>query len=207
MVMFATLLVGALTLANTETSPRLDGAALETCYGKYAMCDAAACTPLARKKSGVAGSESVKPTQAICECFVEFGHNLGPGPCKNRIPRDLDGKVPKNPKGPEGRLIMSTYSFALFGSDPFMTCPANKNRTVCFGYPCVVDEKVPNKAYCTCPIIYDSPEFKTQGGRCDTARCSGLWQGGTPAEYEVINRKFANDIGIHRVPSNTCTAE
>ena len=169
--------------AAEEASQRLDAKILQMCYeGKYAICDAALCTPLAAQK-GPPGSKSVRPTTAVCECQVAEGPNLGPGPCTHRIPR-----------GPDRRYIMSTYSYAL--KNPYLTCSAGNNRTVCFGYPCIIDEKDPSRAHCTCPIEYDSKLFRTQGGGCNAANCSAeLWQGGTPAEYKLINEIFSKATG------------
>ncbi|MFL6263422.1 MAG: hypothetical protein ACJ76Y_27335 [Thermoanaerobaculia bacterium] len=175
------------------TSARSNGAALQMCTGKYALCDAAACTPIP-EQHGYPGAPTVKPSHALCECVVEDGKNLGPGPCSERVPR-----------GKNGEYILSTYSYAL--NKPFLTCPQGGDRTVCFGYPCIIDQHDPHdpqrvqRAHCTCPITYGSAEFKTQGGDCNVASCSnGLWQGGTPKEYEVINKKFTKATGEKAPP-------
>jgi Zn-finger protein len=173
--------------AAEQASQRLSGEVLQMCTGTYAICDAAACTPLAAQE-GPPGSKSVQPTTAVCTCGVVNGPNLGPGPCANRTPT-----------GPNGEYIMSTYSYAL--KNPYLTCPQGNARTVCFGYPCVIDKKDPSRAHCTCPITYDSAEFKTQGGGCNVASCSnGLWQGGTPNEYKLINEMFTKATGEQPPP-------
>lgn len=104
--------------------------------------------------------------------------------------------------GQKGEYILSTYSYAL--NKPYLTCPAGGDRTVCFGYPCIIDEKGPKRAHCTCPIVYGSnKEFKTRGGDCNV--CShGLLQGGAPAEYDLINKIFTKATG-QPAPSN-CAA-
>jgi hypothetical protein len=185
------VLVAALSLtaagAADQTSQRLNGTILQMCTGTYAICDAALCTPLAAQE-GPPGSKSVKPTTAVCTCGVVQGPNLGPGPCENRIP-----------SGPNNEYIMSTYSYAL--KNPYLSCPQGNARTVCFGYPCVIDQKDPTRAHCTCPIKYDSEAFKTQGGDCNVASCSnGLWQGGTPNEYKIINEMFTKATGEQPPP-------
>jgi Zn-finger protein len=158
------------------------------CTGKYALCDAAVCTPIAEQQ-GYPGPPEAKPSHALCTCVVENGQNLGPGPCSDRVPR-----------GKKGEYILSTYSYALH--KPYLTCPAGGNRTVCFGYPCLIDEKDPKRAHCTCPITYDSGEFKTQGGGCNVASCSkDLWQGGTQAEYDAINAIFTKATGQPAPPN------
>jgi Zn-finger protein len=174
-----------------ETSQRSSSASLQMCTGKYALCDAAVCTPIAEQQ-GYPGPPEAKPSHALCTCVVENGQNLGPGPCSDRVPR-----------GKKGEYILSTYSYALH--KPYLTCPAGGNRTVCFGYPCLIDEKDPKRAHCTCPINYDSGEFKTQGGGCNVASCSkDLWQGGTQAEYDAINAIFTKATG-QPAPAN-CAA-
>jgi Zn-finger protein len=176
------------TALAAETSQRSSSASLQMCTGKYALCDAAACTPIAEQQS-YPGAPEAKPSHALCSCVVENGKNLGPGPCSDRVPR-----------GKKGEYILSTYSYALH--KPYLTCPAGGNRTVCFGYPCVIDEKDPKRAHCTCPITYDSGEFKTQGGGCNVASCStGLWQGGTQAEYDLINSIFTKATGQPAPPN------
>ncbi|MEA2604833.1 MAG: hypothetical protein QOF89_5825 [Acidobacteriota bacterium] len=168
--------------AAEGTSARGSGAALKMCTGKYALCDAAACTPIP-EQHGYPGAPTVKPSHSLCECVVEDGPNLGPGPCSERIPR-----------GKKGEYILSTYSYAL--NKPYLTCPKGGDRTICFGYPCLIDQHDPKRAHCTCPITYGSQEFKTQGGDCNVASCSnGLWQGGTPKEYDVINAIFSKATG------------
>src|SRR4051794_7890459 len=129
-------------LAAEEASARSTGTGLQMCTGKYALCDAAACTPIAEQKS-FPGPPEMKPSHALCSCVVEDGPNLGPGPCSDRVPR-----------GKKGEYILSTYSYAL--NNPYLTCPAGGDRTVCFGYPCVIDAKDPKRAHCTCPITYGS---------------------------------------------------
>jgi hypothetical protein len=181
-VLVVVLSLTAVAEAADPASQRLDGKVLQMCTGTYAICDAALCAPLAAQE-GRAGSKSVRPTTAVCECGVRKGANLGPGPCANR-----------EPSGPNGEYIMSTYSYALKNS--YLSCPKGNARTVCFGYPCVIDKKDPSTAHCTCPITYDSAAFKTQGGDCKAASCSnGLWQGGTPAEYKLINEMFTKATG------------
>jgi len=177
--------------AAKEPSQRSDAGLLQMCTGKYALCDAALCMPLAAQ-SGPPGSKSAKPTQALCACVVEDGPNLGPGPCANRAP-----------SGTDGEYIMSTYSFAL--DKPYLACPKGNNRTVCFGYPCIIDKDNGQLAHCTCPITYNSEAFMTQGGDCNVASCSdGLWQGGTPGEYKIINEKFSKATG--QAPPPDCAA-
>lgn len=190
-VLVATLSLAAAAGAADQTSQRLDGKILQMCTGKYAICDAALCAPLAAQ-AGPPGSKSVQPTTAVCTCEVKIGPNLGPGPCDNRTP-----------SGPNGEYIMSTYSYAL--KNPYLTCKSGGTRTVCFGYPCVIDQKDPSRAHCTCPIKYDSEEFQTQGGNCNPASCSNeLWQGGTPNEYKLINEIFTKATGEQ--PPQDCAA-
>ena len=181
-VLVVSLSFAAAAEAADPASQRLDAKGLNMCEGKYAICDAALCTPLAAQQ-GRPGSKSVQPTTAVCTCEVKVGPNLGPGPCENR-----------NPNGPNGERIMSTYSYAL--KNLYLPCPEGGARTVCFGYPCIVDQKDPSRAHCTCPIYYNSKAFKTQGGNCNPASCSNeLWQGGTPAEYKLINDIFTKATG------------
>jgi hypothetical protein len=176
-----------------EPAPSVKGKVLEICTGKYALCDAAACTPIPEQQGKPGSLPKTNPSHALCECVVEDGPNLGPGPCKDRVPQ-----------GKKGEYILSTYSFAL-KDHPYLSCPAGGERTVCFGYPCLIDESHPDRAHCTCPIKYASQAFLTQGGSCNVASCStGLWQGGTAAEYKLINDKFGKATG--QQPPPNCAA-
>ena len=185
------VLVVSLSCAAAAESQGLDPKVLKMCTGKYAICDAALCTPLAAQQ-GPPGSKYVSSTTAVCTCEVKTGPNLGPGPCENR-----------NPSGPNGEWIMSTYSYAL--KNPYLSCPKGGNRTVCFGYPCIIDKKDPSRAHCTCPIKTSGEAFMTQGGNCNPASCTNeLWQGGTAADYKLINEIFTKATGEQ--PPTDCPA-
>jgi|SRR5579863_995337 hypothetical protein len=181
--------LGAAAAAGSEPASRSDAGVLQMCTGVYALCDAALCKPIPAGK-GAGGGDGHRRPMAHCECVVENGPNLGPGPCSLRTPN--------------GQHIMSTYSFAL-PDKHFLSCPAGGERTVCFGYPCEIDAQHPDRAVCTCPIISNSAAFMTQGGDCNPAQCTkNLWQGGTPGEYAVINKKFAAATG--QTPPAACSA-
>lgn len=193
-IVVATASLAAAAEAADPASQRLNGKGLQMCEGQYAICDAALCAPLAAQ-AGPPGSKSVQPTTAVCTCEVKVGPNLGPGPCANR-----------KPSGPNNEYIMSTYSYAL--ESHYLSCPKGGARTVCFGYPCVIDQKDTSRAHCTCPIKYNSEAFQTQGGNCNPASCSNeLWQGGTPAEYKLINELFTKATGEQPPPDCTAAAQ
>jgi hypothetical protein len=186
----AVMASGGLGAAVWAADPpsRSDTSQLLMCTGVYALCDAAACTPIPEQKGRPGSPPETHPSHALCECVVEHGPNLGPGACSDREPR--------------GRYILSTYSFAL-KEKLYLSCPAGGDRTVCFGYPCLIDEHHPDRAHCTCPIKYGGEAFLTQGGDCKVTACSKeLLQGGTAKEYAAINKKFGE--ATHEKPPANC---
>lgn len=191
-VSLALCCAGPVLAADKDKAGAHPGHGLVMCEGTYALCDAAPCTPIPEQGALPGSKPAAKPKHALCECVVETGKNLGPGPCANRQP--ITGSN-------GGEYILSTYSFAL--PDKYLECPAGGARTVCFGYPCLVDKADPKHAHCTCPIKYDSKAFWTQGGSCDKAACTnGLWQGGTPNDYALINKIFGD--ATHQPPPQMC---
>jgi hypothetical protein len=184
--MAAVVLAGALCLAaSANAQPKHD----VLCDGPYVLCDHATCQPIP-KQSDRQGSPSVQPDTAICECTLENGKNLGPGPCAQR-------------SGPEKGQFLSTYSFKNASKYSYMTCTGS--HTTCYGYPCLYDEKT-GKVRCTCPIYYEE-QFVTYGGDCDTQNCTAeLWQGGTVSDSRNLNDKLAAALGLPEPPTKECVA-
>jgi hypothetical protein len=102
---------------------------------------------------------------------------MGPGSCQERKPVVADGRT----------YLISTYSNYFNASNLTLTCPSESTLwAYCYGAPCVVDEKDPSKATCTCPV--KTSKMKTLGGNCRLPACRSIWSAGTYADD-----KFAND--------------
>jgi len=171
----------------------LPGAAedvLQVCVGKYALCAAAPCKPIPQKVDG----QSTTPTEALCECVVANGSNIGTGACEDRATGD-------------GRqYLISTYSFGLVATHPTMTCTRGA-YTNCFGSPCLVDPLDTTRAVCTCSIVpnQEGKPFVTQGGQCQTDTCpTALWSSASLAENLYVNQLLAASLGLEQAPENRC---
>ncbi len=188
------LFAASLSLLVTPRPILAQGAgAFTVCDGTYALCAAAPCRPIPEAdENGLA----VEPTEAICDCVMATGPNVGPDTCDARAAGVADG------------LPISTYAFALMATHPSMTCTAGA-YTDCYGYPCTVDERDPTRATCTCAIVPNEANepFVTQGGDCDTDTCTTtLWSAATVAADLVANQALAEAAGLDETPSNWCPA-
>lgn len=177
------------------------------CEGNFVLCDNATCTAIP-KQTGGPGSPSTIPDTALCDCTVLYGRNLGPAPKGVQVtnytnPEEIK-KICELRSGPGSRQLMSTYSFALGASHRKMTCPAGPHTT-CYGYPCEIDPDNPEKARCTCPILWTG-EFVTMGGDCREEECSDLRQGGLTIDSTCLNEALAEAIGLEKPPVNDCPA-
>ncbi len=160
------------------------------CNGTYALCISAPCTPIPvyNQQTG-----KIEVTTALCECEVVNGPSLGNLSCANR-----------QPQGPGGRYIVSTYSFAQLRTKPLMSCPSGTPWTFCYDQPCVIDAKQPGHATCTCPVK-TSGAYVTEGGGCDTAQCAAtIWSAATPQADAGASKELAKLLKLPKVPANNC---
>jgi hypothetical protein len=150
------------------------------CEGTYALCIKAPC-------SGIPTLDRLGNyviDRALCSCDVVQGWSMGPGACMDRGPVTQNGRT----------YLISTYSNRFNQSSingNTLTC---KNPSTvwawCYGAPCVVDEKDPSKATCTCPL--QKSAMSTLGGDCRQEACSGIWSAAVPAGDTFANEHFAN---------------
>ncbi|HEV7516653.1 MAG TPA: hypothetical protein VGR07_10170 [Thermoanaerobaculia bacterium] len=158
------------------------------CEGRYALCIAAACTPI---PSWNAQTGKMQTTRALCECVVANGPSLGDLPCAARAPQG------------DGRFLVSTYSFGETATHPTMTCVTGTPWASCYDQPCVVDPKDSSKAQCTCPVR-TTGEYQTLGGSCDKSKCGTLWSAATPEAMQEAGKLLAGGEGLKAVPANSC---
>lgn len=181
---------GAGTAAATGSGQQPPLTAPTLCNGVYALCISAPCTPIPvyNQQTG-----KIEVTTALCECEVVNGPSLGDLSCANR-----------QPQGPGGRYIVSTYSFAQLRTKPLMSCPSGTPWTFCYDQPCVIDAKQPGHATCTCPMR-TSGAYVTEGGGCDTAQCAAvIWSAATPQADAAASKGLAKLLGLPKVPTNNC---
>jgi hypothetical protein len=148
------------------------------CDGTYALCIKAPCSAIPTIDR--LGNYAVD--YALCSCDLVQGWSMGPGACTDRTPV-------KKPLKKNGRTyLISTYSNSFNSSEKTLSCPSDTLWAWCYGAPCVVDEKAPNKAVCTCPVQQGAA--KTLGGNCQQSACSGIWSAATPAGDAFANQHY-----------------
>ncbi|HSY52035.1 MAG TPA: hypothetical protein VLC46_24745 [Thermoanaerobaculia bacterium] len=161
--------------ATTTGSP---GAIVATfCQGEYALCIKAPCAPIVTRKPD--GTFSIE--EANCTCDVLTGWSMGPLACDKRAPVTVSGHT----------YLMSTYSNFFNKTNLTLSCPSSDQVwALCYGAPCVVDEKNPSKSTCTCPIRV-GPSM-TLGGECRQEACKSIWSAATPSADTFANNNYFN---------------
>jgi hypothetical protein len=145
------------------------------CDGTYALCIKAPCSPIPTLNR--IGNYYVD--SALCECDVVDGWSMGPGSCPDRAPITQHGRT----------FLISTYSNLYNDEESTLACDSPDTLWAwCYGAPCVVDEKDPSKATCTCPV--ESGPARTLGGDCKQSSCDGIWSAATPAGDVFANQHY-----------------
>lgn len=153
------------------------------CEGQYALCIKAPCTPI--PTLGRLGNYYVD--RALCSCEVESGISMGPGQCADRRPVTQGSRT----------YMISTYSNRFNNMNNTLnntlTCKdANTAWAWCYGAPCVIDERDPTKANCTCPI--QTSPMQTLGGSCDQDNCKYIYSAATIPGDAFANNHFYNTV-------------
>jgi hypothetical protein len=167
----------------------------EFCDGTYALCIRAPCAAIPTMER--LGNYSVD--HALCSCEVVKGWSMGPGACSDRAPVEQSGRT----------YLISTYSNRFNDTHRTLACSDAKTAWAwCYGAPCVVDEKDPNKATCNCPVMQSA--MRTLGGDCRQDACSSIWSAATPASDTFANQHFYNvmqrehrDVPVNK-PAEAC---
>jgi hypothetical protein len=145
------------------------------CDGTYALCIEAPCSAIPTLNR--IGNYYVN--SALCECDVVDGWSMGPGSCPDRAPIEQHGRT----------FLISTYSNLDNAEESTLACDSPDTLWAwCYGAPCVVDEKDPSKATCTCPV--QTGPSRTLGGDCKQASCDGIWSAATPAGDVFANTHY-----------------
>ena len=167
---------------SSAPSPELNAATF--CEGRYALCIKAPCRPVVSRAKD--GTYSI--SESDCVCDVLTGWSMGPGDCDSRKPVKLDGRT----------YLVSTYSNFYNTTDLTLTCASEDTVWAwCFGQPCVIDEKDPTKAMCTCPV--KTGKAMTLGGGCRQSACKSIWSAGTPADDAFANDYFYKYMKEHNL--------
>ena len=167
------------------------------CEGTYALCIKAPCTPIPTQPRLV----NYATDHALCSCNVVRGWSMGPGECEDRAPVTQGGRT----------YLISTYSNRYNKEEKTLSCGKETQWAWCYGAPCVVDEKDPTKAVCTCPVM--TGRAQTLGGGCQSDACERIWSAATPAGDAFASNHFYNTMQKEhpKVPANppaeACPAE
>ena len=173
-MMVLTLPAGAASRDVGALAGQLKRAA-QFCDGTYALCIKAPCTPIASRGKAGASIDS-----ALCSCDVVDGWSMRPASCAARMP------------GQSGsfKTLMSTYSNRFNATNKTLSCSSTDTLwAMCYGAPCVIDSKDPNKASCTCPVKQSAAS--TLGGDCQQNACNSIWSAATPQADAGANAIFA----------------
>jgi hypothetical protein len=145
------------------------------CDGTYALCIKAPCSPIPTLDRLI----NYQVDHALCSCDVVDGWSMGPGECEDRAPITQGGRT----------YLISTYSNLYNDEEKTLSCESDDTLWAwCYGAPCVVDEKDPGKAVCTCPV--ETGPAKTLGGDCSQGACDGIWSAATPAGDAFANEHY-----------------
>ena len=157
----------------------------KVCENEYVLCTSAPCIP----------DPSNPDKKAICNCEVNKGKNFGMSDCEARKPSTDSNGVTK---------ALSTYSFAQAPTKPMLTCPKGKPWTDCLDQPCIVDQRNPLEAICTCKIVRNQ-SFVTYGGDCNTITCdNAYWSAATLKSFLEGSSILAEAMGLGTVPAEFC---
>lgn len=160
---------------------------LHTCFSTYALCISAPCTPI--PEFADSDKDSFASKQALCECEVVTGYNIGAGDCETRA----------QTQSQKGYLI-STYSVAQTEAKGLLECNGPAEYADCFNFPCQIDENDPARAHCTCPILPGRTGYITRGGDCDQDNCSRLWSAAPARANLAINQLIWSQLGFTQNP-------
>jgi hypothetical protein len=145
------------------------------CDGTYALCIKAPCSPIPTLDRLI----NYQVDHALCSCNVVDGWSMGPGECEDRAPITQGGRT----------YLISTYSNLYNDQEQTLSCASDDTLWAwCYGAPCVVDEKDPQKAVCTCPV--ETGPANTLGGDCRQGACDGIWSAATPAGDVFANEHY-----------------
>ena len=145
------------------------------CDSTYALCIKAPCSGIPTLDR--LGNYTID--RALCECDVVKGVSMGPGSCEDRALVKQQGRS----------YLISTYSNRYNDTNRTLSC--QNPQTIwawCYGAPCVVDEKNPDKASCTCPLMQGAAS--TLGGNCRQDACEGIWSAAVPQGDVFANEHF-----------------
>lgn len=156
-----------------------------TCFSKYALCISAPC----RQIPGTIDFQGKSLPQAVCECEVMFGYNIGSTTCEERVEQQ------------QGNAAISTYSVAQTEGKGLLQCPQGGTYADCFNFDCTIDPDHPYRALCVCPVLQaKGGPFVTRGGQCRQAACSKLWSAAPKSADLAVNQLLWKQLGFTENP-------
>ena len=158
------------------------------CDQQFALCTSAPCIPAPGN-----------PKVALCTCDVWDGKGATAGVAS------CDAVKPSTDAN--GWRTVYSY-FALTQSHQgkrLMTCPAGTPWAECLNAKCTVDPADPSKATCDCETKFQTGEWVTWGGNCETQSCGKAFLNGTTvAEVSPGVEFLMKELDLKKSPVNWC---
>jgi hypothetical protein len=164
------------------------------CDQQFALCTSANCIP-----------DPGNPKVALCTCDVWDGKGMtaltaGVPSCDAIKPStDANG----------WRTVYSYFSLTQsYQGKRLMKCPAGRPWAECLNAKCTVDPANPSKATCACETKFQTGEWVTWGGNCNTQSCSnGFLNGTTITEVTPGIEFLMKELDLKKSPVNSCPAD
>jgi hypothetical protein len=176
------VLVGSSGIAVAQNKPLI-------CDQQFALCTSANCIPAPGN-----------PKVALCTCAVWDGKGgtTGVASCDAVKPStDANG----------WRTVYSYFALTQsYQGKRLMKCSAGTPWAECLNAKCTVDPANPSKAICACETMFQTGEWVTWAGNCNTQSCSkGFLNGTTAAEVLPGIDILTKELDLKKSPVNWCS--
>ena len=176
------VLLGSSGMASAQDKPLI-------CDQQFALCTSASCVP-----------SPGNPKVALCTCDVwdTKGATVGVASCDAVKPStDANG----------WRTVYSYFALTQsYQGKRVMKCAAGTPWAECLNAKCSVDPANPSKAICACETMFQTGEWVTWAGNCNTQSCSkGFLNGTTAAAVLPGIDILTKDLNLKKSPVNYCS--
>ena len=176
------VLLGSGGIAGAQDKPLI-------CDQQFALCTSANCIPAPGN-----------PKVALCTCDVwdTKGGTIGVASCDAVKPStDANG----------WRTVFSYFALTQsYQGKRVMKCAAGTPWAECLNAKCSVDPANPSKAICACETMFQTGEWVTWAGNCNTQSCSkGFLNGTTAAEVLPGIDILTKELDLKKSPVNWCS--
>ncbi len=176
------VLLGSSGIGSTQDKPLL-------CDQQFALCTSARCIP-----------EPGNPKVALCTCDVWNGKGM------TGFVASCDAVKPSTDAN-GWRTVYSYFALTQsYQGKRLMKCPANTPWAECLNAKCTVDPADPSKAICACETKFQTGEWVTWAGNCNTQSCSkGFLNGTTVVEVTPGIDFLVKELDLKKSPVKSCS--